>query len=393
MKFSRFLVILLLGTSLLTACKNQGNINVRHVRNLETGHTLQGYYYALPRTVITVEVAAIKTTETPGPFAQFASRLLGLENVIMQPSVSWELGDVKIRSYAEPDPSEFYFAEFNAQKNQKNPLALYLSQTGLIMSVNTPPADDPSFSGHISPSRQQAFGSEATFNHFIETNLQERIDTIIERVRMDTTTVERRTLRRTWVEKSSEVRAREVADYILKLRNKKFDLISGFAEIPYSRDAMKYMYEQMDRQENDYLELFTGIRTQSMVRYRFTYLPDKNKTSEPEILFYFSRNEGVVKENRRGAEPVYLQVTSENATRQPAVFLMNPTRSNAVERGFFYRIPEYANLKIFKENKPVADARLLISQFGIITSLPPDDLRIEFYPETGAIRSIERIRQ
>jgi hypothetical protein len=73
---------------------------------------------------------------------------------------------------------------------------------------------------------------------------------------------------------------------------------------------------------------------------------------------------------------------------------MNPTGKGKKEiaRGIYYRIPEYGIIRITRDDVPLADARLLISQFGTITSLPPEDFSIEFSPETGAIRSVEKIR-
>ena len=379
--------LILLGVS----CKTQEPIRVQHIRNLETGHTLQGYYYALPRTVLIVDVTVVKTTETSGPFAPYAERLLGLEDVITEHSSVYEIREVNVNSYAEPDPSEFYFVELDLNKNRKNPLSLHMSEGGLISAVNAP-FDKQEFLLSTSLERKYGiFGSEATFNHFVESNMHEKVDTIIQHVQVDTMTVERRTLRRRLVEKSSEIRAKEVADYILKIRDKKFDLISGFAEITYSREALQYMYDQLTKQENNYMELFTGMTTQSKIKYRYYFIPDKNTASVPYTLFHFSELNGVVQEEEPGSQAVNILATRSNTTRQLGVFVMNPDRRKT-ETGFYYRIPEHGNITISKGVSPIADARMLVSQFGIITSLPPVDLQIEFYPDTGYIKSVKKIK-
>jgi len=380
-------VILLLGVS----CKTQQPIRVQHIRNLETGHSLQGFYYALPRTVLIIDVTVIKTTENPGPFASYAGKFLGIEDVITEPSSIYEIREININSFAEPDPSEFYFAELDLNKNYKNPLSLNMSEGGLILAVNAPFDQQELLQGTPLEREYGIFRSEATFNHFVKSNLHEKVDTIIQHIQVDTMTIERRTLRRRLVEKSSEIRAKEVADYILKIRDKKFDLISGFAEITYSKETLQYMNDQLTRQENDYLELFTGLTTQSKIKYRYYFIPDKNTASVPYTLFHFSELNGVVQEEEPGSQAVNILATRSNTTRQLGVFVMNPDRKKT-ETGFYYRIPEHGNITVSKGASSIADARMFVSQFGIITSLPPVDLQIEFYPDTGYIKSVKKIK-
>ncbi len=382
-----FAVFLLAGMG----CKTQQSLNVKHIRSLETGHSQQGFYYALPRTVVSMDVTVIKTEEIPGPFARFAGNYLGLEQVIMQPSTTYHIQNVSINTFAEPDPSEFYFVEYDPKKMQDTPFSLYLNEAGLIAAVNTSFDNDYYMKNMPEGNGRGFFGSQASFQQFIEMNLEERVDTIIEQVQVDTMTVERKTLRRTWVEKSSESRAREVAEHILKIRNKKFDLISGFAEITYSKEAIEYMYKEMDKLENDYLELFTGMRVQSRIKYRYNYTPDKNRVDTPATLFYFSPAEGVVQQGRRGSEPFTIEVNRNQTTQQLGVFGLTPSRDKSEKRGIYYRVPEHGNISVKLGNASLANARVLINQLGVITSLPPGHLQIEFFPNTGSVKSIQRV--
>lgn len=370
------------------ACKTQAPLKVMHVKHLEAGHNKDGFFYALPRTVISVDVKVLKTEHIPGPFAAFAGKYLGLDNVISQRAVNYSIADIAINAFAEPDPDEFYFIAFNSSKQQNSPLLLSLSESGLITGFNTR-FDPKEYLKGLPEEREYGFfGSESTFNYFIESNIQERIDTITERVRLDTITVERQTLRRSWVEKPSDVRAKEVADYILKLRQKKFDLISGFAEIPYSKESLKFMHDEMDKLENDYLLLFTGMSKQSYIHYRYTYVPDKAKAEEPHLLFRFSDQEGVLPRSRNDASAVTLEIERNLTTRQLAVFAKQNTNPRVDNHGLYYRIPEHATVIIKSRGTIKADARLLISQFGIITHLPGLNLEAEFFPNTGSIKSV-----
>jgi len=389
----RIVSIILLASLLLpVSCSAPGALSVKHVTQLEPGHSRQGYFYSLPRNVVVVEVTVLKTQEVPGPFAEFANKYLSISNAIQRPSMQYAIHNISINTYAEPDPDEFYFIEYNEKLNLKTPFSITLTDAGILSGINTPVAEKDLQQPTPARGPFGYFGSEATFNHFVETNLQERIDTIIERVRMDTVIVERKSYRRTWVEKTSEARAKEVAEYIINSRNKRFEIVSGFAEIPYSKEALNYMHDQLLEQENEYLELFTGITTQSVKRYRYYYTPRKSDSDEPFVLFHFNENTGIVEDPDLRSNVIRMTIKRNQSTRKMGVFTMNPSGKRIVERGIFYRIPEHADIKITLDNKTISEARKVISQFGVTTSLPHDNLRVEFSPATGAIKSIERIK-
>ncbi len=373
---------------LITACGSQVPLRSGHVRTMEAGDTGKGMYYALPRSVVAIDVEITQTVSKPGPYAAYAERYLGLDEVIFFPNISYEISRVSINGYAEPDPEQIYFVEFPDEEEQN--LYVSLTEEGLIASVNRE-FDNEDFQSGLSESTDYGyFGSDATFNYFIDTNLKEQIDTVIEHVRMDTITVQRQTLRRSWVEKGEELRASEVAEYILEIREKKFDLISGFQEINYSKEALEYMYSEMDKLESDYLDLFTGITASQTINYRFIHTPEKDRTDTRHTLFRFSQQEGVLPAHEDdGGVPVTIAYQRSHATDE----LDRKIRETSQEgrrsaAGFHYRIPEYTNLLIHTGNEKRAETRMQINQFGIVTSLPPGQSTIEFYPNTGSVKSI-----
>jgi hypothetical protein len=390
MRTSNILPLLALLLILFPSCnKNQVVLTSFDVQKAPQRVSAEGYHYFLPRTVIAVDVTVTRTIHQPGPFAQYAERFLGLENIIGSPGVNYAISEITINSYAEPDPSQLFFVAFDP-RDESN--FITLSEAGLLLSVNKA-VEGTGLQKPFDESKEYGyFGTEATFNYFIDLNLQERVDTILERVRVDTMTVERQTLRRSWVEKSSEVRAKEVADYILKIRDKKFDLITGFAEIPYSKETIEYMYNEMHRKENDYLALFTGISSSSSIRYRYTFVPDPDNAQSPRVLFHFSNREGVTAENRPGSIPVSIQARRDQTTSPLSALTQRRPAARSGQTGFHYRIPEHSTVVIREGDNPRAEARMLVNQYGITTWLPPHEMEIEFYPNTGSIKSVGRIR-
>ncbi len=379
---------------LITACGSKVMLQSGHVTGMEAEDAGKRMYYALPRTVVAIDVEVTQTVKKPGPYAAYAERYLGLDDVIFSPEISYEVSKVSINGYAEPDPEHVYYVVFPEDEDEKESFYMSLTEEGLIASVNRE-FDTEEFQFGLSESTDYGyFGSDATFNYFIDTNLKEQVDTVIEHVRMDTITVQRQTLRRSWVEKGEELRASEVAEYILEIREKKFDLISGFQEINYSKEALEYMYSEMDQLESDYLDLFTGITASQTINYRFIHTPEKDRTDIRHTLFRFSRDEGVLPaHDDAGGTPVTIAYQRSHATDD----LEGQIRETRQERrrsatGFHYRIPEYANLLIHTGTEKRAEARMQVNQFGIVTSLPPGQDTIEFYPNTGSLKSVGRLK-
>ena len=90
--------------------------------------------------------------------------------------------------------------------------------------------------------------------------------------------------------------------------------------------------------------------------------------------------------------PVTLVAEADSTTRQMGLFTFQPPTGDETEnRGLFYRIPEHAHISILKDDTNIAEARVLINQLGIITSLPPENYEIEFYPATGSVKSVKKI--
>ena len=193
-------IALALSILFLVGC-NSYNYNVIKVdKNVEAPQSV-GYYYSLPRNVITIDITVTKTKRIAGPFAQYASKYLGIKNAPQSNSVSFEMTDIKMNSYAEPDPSQFYFVDLSKYKpTGKNSLLLSLSEAGMIQDVND------NSDAKVNMEQQQKLKKTKidyteTFKYFADENLKERIDTLIEKVVIDTITIEKRILKRRMVEK------------------------------------------------------------------------------------------------------------------------------------------------------------------------------------------------
>ncbi len=387
MKHSRLNFSILTFICVLLFSCSANKISVRHISMIDDDNeALPGLFYALPQTVITIDVTVSKTDNIRGPYHKYAQKYLGLTNVIQQNSSQYSINNIEISSYVEPDPDHYYHISFPRKLSKNQKILISLSKTGLLKAINDKTewtevkAQDYTFTG------KEATISSETFNYLVDANIFERIDTIIERIHLDTVTIEKRTLQKSFVEKDKEQRAKEVSEYILKINEKKLDIISGYAEVPYEKSSIAYMYEELEKLENEYLSLFTGVSSTKSNTYRFIYLPKPDEVGQPIHLFNFSETEGILDPFVHKGDEFFLVATQKGTTIPLQKLLLNRPKPNTT--GIYYRIPEYGTVSLVSRNKTKAEAHIIINQFGVVNQLNPDNMQLLFFPNSGSIKTI-----
>jgi|AntAceMinimDraft_17_1070374.scaffolds.fasta_scaffold03689_5 hypothetical protein len=364
------------------------SFNVIHINKCKNLPQKQGLYYALPQTVITVDVIVERTNKIKGPYANFAEKYLGLKDVIKKNSNSYQLTDVDINSYSERDPSQFYFIELGNNICKKNRMFLLgLDESGLICNVNDN-SESISHTHIISKKKKVLEQPDKNFRYLAENNLFEKIDTIIKRVRIDTITVKKRFFKKKIVKKTLEQKAKDAADFLDKIRESRYNLITGFDEVNYQKSTLEYMSKELDKLENEYLTLFTGYTLTEIIKYKFTYMPQKNGNFESTTLFKFSSEKGILNIGDENGEKVNINIDRTADTQVIDVFNTVNEKSKEKKHGLYYRIPEYAKVSVNQGNITKSDTILLISQFGVVEYLPAKKTKVQFYKNSGAIKNI-----
>src|SRR6056297_1496778 len=93
---------------------------------------VEGITYSLPRTGIRIYVKATKKTFEAGPYAAYAEQLLGIEDARNRGSVEWQINDVQLETFAEPDPGQVYKAM------GEGAFTVSLTAEGLLAGINAP---------------------------------------------------------------------------------------------------------------------------------------------------------------------------------------------------------------------------------------------------------------
>jgi hypothetical protein len=368
-------------------------INVFHIDNNTSATGKEGVFYSLPRTVIRIDVEIDRIENYKGPFSEYALKYLGLKNVIMENSIEYKITGFKVTTSQQPDPEQYYFLEIPGKlsKNKRAGL-LSLTESGLILGTIPEKIDTLGREEKIINKEEPGLASEKDifpeiFKYSADVNFFEKVDTIIRKVNIDTMTMERQYLKRTILEKSPEQKAKEASDYIVKIKDNRFNLISGFQEVNYNRETLEYMDTQLKQMEEEYMKLFTGISIHKTLTFSFYYTPSPNQVNTEVPIFKYMKSKGMMELDEPGGKIVTIKVQRSGTTSSVASYLKRKTENTKVH-GFYYRIPELARVTVKMGENMTEETQCLVSQLGIVSFLPSSKWRVKFYKETGGVKGV-----
>lgn len=374
-----FLTIFL---GVLLSC-NTSYINVVKVDNSSDPSKKEGIYYNLPKTIIIVDVTVTKEEKIKGPYAEFAGKYLGMSNVITQNSTTYNISGISLSSSTSPDTTQYYYIHMGKKALNDNSFQLALSETGIIQNTTgeQPAAGVQQTNITMQPEESNIYPD--VFKYFSDLNLHEQVDTIIETVNLDSITIEKITFKRKLVEKTPEQKAKDAADFIIKVKENRFNLISGYQEVNYNKETFNIMNQEMLTLENEYCKLFTGLTFTNDLNYRFTFVPNG---ADSLALFKFSGIKGVIDTSSINGQLVYLTINRSNDTQPIKSHILR--KEGIKTHGLYYRIPEAADISIYLGNKLYMSGKFLINQYGAVSWLPANDLKVKYYPSNGSIKNI-----
>lgn len=326
-----------------------------------------GVVYALPRTGIRIEVEVEQVRVIHGPYFAFAQKYLGISNAPKADEENWNITNIRMDTYGEPDPNAVYKATGSVAT------LLSLSADGVLLGINSEVKDEAKkVMTNLYPIRP-AVQEDTWYDMSMHSFLSEKDST--KRAGNDF--------------KSFEEKAAETAADILKYRKRKAQtLASKYDKLPPDGEAYKVMTIELDRIIADNLSLFTGRRIVKTHQLAFDVVPD-GKGSKGLVAFRFSQTAGVLPESNVSGKPIVLEIEANNELKQK---LEAAGSGEGTTKGIYYRIPVVAQARLLNGSEVLAQAKLTLAQFGVISTLPDGlltgEYSIEFHPSTGAVRVI-----
>lgn len=318
--------------------------------------------YALPLTVVDVEIESERVIEKPGPYSKFAEDLLGLTDVIKTEKESWKLKSITISTHSEPDPDEFYVVEAGSLFYTN---VLALKEAGLIMDLNPEIFDR---GDNIIKSEKADPIAAGTFDLGADEYFMDQRDTVYRLVSVDTAFVKVPYL----VEKKQRLNTSQLAEKaavrLMELRDGKHLILTGEANVfPQDEAAIT----EMRRLEKEYTELFTGKVVKSLHASAFHLIPQPDQKVKPLTVCAFSQSLGICAANEKSAVPVNLEFIPAKVTGNiKSASDQGKSSSSSKNNKLFYRIPDIADISVSVGKEKLNTTRKLIYQFGEVLKLP-----------------------
>lgn len=321
------------------------------------GEVAEGVNYALPRTIVNVEVATIKTVYTPGEFARYAERYLHLTNINETPETSHEIQRIKVYTSGTPDTTKVFTVKL---KDKSIAPLIQLTDEGVITAINT----------NSNIKEQELPSSKTTSNKLnSKSYLTEEI------------------LSANSTAKMAELTAQE----IYNIRESRSSILKGQVDaMPKDGASLKIITDGLNEQEAALLQLFTGYTDTTYYTEGFSVDPTSNINKE--IIFRFSKKLGFVDEDDLAGEPFYIDVKDMHTAKIP-------TEKESEKRkisGVVYNMPSTAQVKIYSSNKVYYSDSKPFGQFGTIDVLSSTlfnkdaTTKVTFDPATGGLLKISR---
>ena len=302
--------------------------------------------YSMPQTVLVFSVDAQKESFYAGPYARYAQKYLGV-NAEQYDRVSYTVTSVKMVPAVEADQSQRFTYQVNAQSQ---PVYLQLTSQGLVSGPAGAYTSDKGWKYPVG--KGTGFSDKG-----IPSNLAERTSTLYE---ADNHTVHQQVI----VEKTTEVKAKEVADKIFEIRENKYKILVGDTDATYSGEAMKATIDALNKLEQDYLTLFTGYSEFGSQSASFEVIP-VSKKNQTYVAFRLSDEEGLVPADNVSGKPYFVQLTVEDVSPAPPV----DNKAKPVQV-INYRIPAVCSVRLTDGMSTLLQTRVPVYQLGIIAAYP-----------------------
>ena len=336
----------------------------KNVNNKET----DGFYYHLPRNVVKVDFVVERTQNVKGKYSSFAKELLNTDNYIKENKTTFAIKDVIVNTLTEADPDMVFFISTVADEKSKENINvnLALNSDGIIQSFGVKPAkkdcedeDRIELRANIHPYIEPA-------SDFYYIPLTENDD---EEIESDSKLTDK------------EI-AQSIVEEIKKLRVAYFDLITGYQEVNYG-NTINYMIDRIKELENEYLAMFLGKTNSQVYTQTFYFTPEDVKNAI--TIAKFSENEGF---NSKVGESIKINFTDLAVSPYMNKLSKEDIENVAHTNKMFYRNSAKVTMHISLGENELSENRLIISQFGNVSLIPMNKMKLIFDVNSGQVMSI-----
>ena len=353
------------------------------------------FYYALPENYFEVKVKVQKETLYKGPLAEYAGVVTGIPFTVKENKVQYKILSIAVKVYARADKNQLY----KLQKTGKQHYFKFL-QSGLlnmeckgeieefwemgeiveIGEVGEIGKFSSNYRQNENVNRFSIYSADAVMERYDTTYIYEEIDSVLVRVPNVT---------RSLVIKPTKRQAEDAMEKLEKIRETRWQLISGENEVDYSQ--LSVMLAELQKMENDYLTLFSGMLESEEVEYTFIVCPTQKMDIFSIPLFRFSTADGIT-EKEIGTVSYSLNFKSLDSQKELIEKIKSNTEKKKIDdsgKTVYYRQPQIYSVVLLENGKQSqAFGEYPVAQLGEVLSLPKKVKRFQLDPFTGGLKSV-----
>lgn len=296
---------------------------------MKAGRTQDGVVYFLPKTAICFNLLIEKKTYTPGEFAKYAEKYLRLSGIGQEEEVTYSIAGYGLTPIGIRDTSKCYAVRLKGGKCET--AEIHLSEDGVLLSVNADPIAQKVRPPFV-PSPQP---TPVNPRQYLNADILSA--------------------------SSPAKRAELTVQQIIELQEHRQQLITGEADdLPQDEQQLRFMIEQIDREREALMTLFTGSVRRDTVEQAVTVCPEKEV--EREVIFRLSKRLGLVDKDDLSGIPYYMTIEDQHQTTLQKYDIPE----NKKDGGFYVNVPGKIKLTLHRENHFLAAFDLYVAQFGFV---------------------------
>lgn len=353
---------------------------VYHVESVEK-QTMHGFYYALPKTVISTHFTIKKTTVSDAPLKEYAKQYFGQEN---KPSTSFKIVSASVSTKSVVDSTQWYCVDLKKQNMKQVKVALQSEKNGVISAGNVATEDK---TVELVVSGVEIISKVASY--LLPTPIKGVLPTA----------------KGSALEKEKMEKGRK--DTILLLVKKYYELddaqkllLQNAGNSEGDEAKLKYVMQELENRKTEILALFIGEKSEKTIEFAIELSDVSNDT-----LFSFSTQDGVsgvnlpadipagfIDNKKTSTQPVTIAFENQSFTTKSGSSTGTPVIKNA---SFYYRHPAEVKVSLSHNQKLLKIQYELIAQLGVVHALPQkiggkkSEYSLKYDPATGAIISID----
>ena len=314
---------------------------------MKPGRTAEGIVYYLPKTAIEFNLLIEKKTYTPGIFAKYGEKYLRLRGIKQEEEVTYSIANYGLTSIGIIDTTKCFYVKTKGGKCEN--AEIHLTPEGVLQSKLKPrtpfkPGPQPK-----QPDPKQYLNAEVLSAG------------------------------------STAKMAELTVEQIIELQERRQALITGDADdIPQDEQQLQLMIDEIDKQREILLTLFTGTTRRDTVEQVLVVCPEKEV--ERDVVFRISKKMGLVDKDDLSGIPYYMTIEDMHHT----TFQKYDVDEKKKEGGFYVNVPGRIKLTLHRDNHFLGSFDLYAAQFGFV-ELRSGSLfkryvtHLTLHPATGAV--------